>query len=384
MGFGDKRCLVLVDSFHLLTALTGTRTYAINLYQALEDHGKDLNNDYIIYPNWRKLDQQSYFRGRLSLFKKVLNHLSYFLWKQIALPIVARLRRADFVLSVDYISPYFKPGFKTVTVLHDSFFWDYPANYNRYWRTYFTLACELGISRKNIIVTTSLYARQRISKALEISLVDIKVAYQAPKPAQRQSVEERLITELGLEKRKYFLHVGYFDKRKNIPVLIEAFHQLKQTLNTDLKLLLVGSQGLSEALDDSKEIYRIIEVYSLEKDVICTGHVSDEMLLAAYQNATAFIFPSYDEGFGIPILEAQSYDLPVVVSDRGASMEIAGEGCLAFHFDDQQELLSKMIDILSPKLQTQLIENGHENLRRFSISSFVHSFDTVISESKKK
>src|SRR5262249_32726892 len=97
------------------------------------------------------------------------------------------------------------------------------------------------------------------------------------------------------------------------------------------------------------------------------GFVSDEELAVLYANATALIFPSLFEGFGIPVIEAQAAGLPVICSDIEVLREVAGQGAIFINPQCGESMAKAIIDVVdSPELRTRMIKIGKENAARYS------------------
>ena len=170
---------VLIDSFHLLQALTGIRTYTSQLCQGIEEsHQEDC--EYIIAPSWRKLNEVNFLRGRVNVVKKILNHLILFLWKQVYLPLYILFKRIDVIIAPDYLLPFIRFGAKGIAVVHDTFYWELKGAYNPLWRKYFLNSVHLGISHNASVVVTTKYI---LNKANTYFKKDIQkyVVYQSPK-----------------------------------------------------------------------------------------------------------------------------------------------------------------------------------------------------------
>jgi glycosyltransferase involved in cell wall biosynthesis len=121
--------------------------------------------------------------------------------------------------------------------------------------------------------------------------------------------------------KDYLLYTGASDHRKNLPRLIEAFARLPREIRASHQLVLGGGMP-SEHLESMR---RHASQYGLApEDVILTGHISDRDMVGLYTSAKAFVFPSYHEGFGLPVLEAMHFGLPCVASDRSSVPEVVG------------------------------------------------------------
>lgn len=129
--------------------------------------------------------------------------------------------------------------------------------------------------------------------------------------------ENDVLKTFALEKQNYFLSVGGVSKRKNSFNLLKGFALSGESKNT--KLVFAGKIVETEM----EKIQALLKENNLENNVVFTSYISDETLSILYKNAKAFLFPTYYEGFGIPIIEAMAYGLPVLTSNIGAAPEVA-------------------------------------------------------------
>ena len=137
-------------------------------------------------------------------------------------------------------------------------------------------------------------------------------------------IEDRGAVAKVLEKYKisdpYLLYTGRLELKKNTPGLIEAFKILKKNYNQPLRLVLVGQPGFG-----FEKVTKAIAENDLQNDIVMPGWVAREDLPYLMNGAGAFVFPSFYEGFGIPVLEAMACGTPVVASGIPALREVAGE-----------------------------------------------------------
>ncbi len=102
-------------------------------------------------------------------------------------------------------------------------------------------------------------------------------------------------------------------------------------------------------------------------NIVFTGYVNNKKLNNLYKNATSFIYPSIYEGFGIPPLEAQSFGVPVIVSDIEVFREIYGDSVFYINPYDTQNILNGIHKVMNDKdLQSELIEKGYKNINKYS------------------
>lgn len=370
---------VLIDAFHLYNALTGIKTYSILLFEALAANDA-LDCDYIIYPDWKKASKSQFLKGKLGLIKKLIHHGGFLFYKQFLLPACALMKGADAMVSLDFVLPKAKFGKKSFVVIHDVFFWELKENYPHTWRRYFTRMIDQGIGKDTVLLSTSDYTSKKINQFLTKENPK-EVVYQSSKLLLRSGEDSQILGLLGLHTGQYFFHVGLLDKRKNLLTLVEAFASYKQNRpDSEMKLVLAGERGIGRAQDIYGQLLSLITELGLKGSVIIPGFVSNDALSALYRNCQAYVFPSYDEGFGIPVLEAFHSRVPVIISDRGALKEIAGEAALVFSADDVSGLCEHMLSLEYTDLRNKLVKLGTERLKLFSQEAFGRNFDQVISK----
>jgi glycosyltransferase involved in cell wall biosynthesis len=373
----EKKTRVLLDTYHLLTAFTGMRTYTAQLCEGIENYTL-LKATYLIKPNWRSTDSSTYFKSNYNFFKKFLSHSGFFIWKQIILPLIIVTRRIDVVLCTDFVLPYFKFGARGIVVIHDTLYWEYKVNYNPRWRNYYTGMVYAGLDKSSIIVATSHYTAKKIKQFIS-DKHPVEVVYQSPQQLTNSKSRHEVLTNLKLSPQNYFLHVGTFDKRKNISTLVKAFVLLtKQYPQKQFKLVLAGAKGVEKTHDDYENIVTLIHKYELEDSVVLPGFVKNDELSTLYANAHAYIFPSLEEGFGIPLLEAMHFEIPLIISNKGSLQEIAGNAALVFDAENETVLANKMIEVTDPTIRSSLINKGKQRLASFSQLAFVQGIDSVI------
>ncbi len=156
---------------------------------------------------------------------------------------------------------------------------------------------------------------------------------------------------------KYLFYVGNAHPHKNVEGLIKAFLNLKVKFK-DLKLVLSGYDHY---------FWKRIKVEYQKDGIIYTGYVNDEQLVALYKKASCFVMPSFEEGFGIPLLEAFTCSCPVVSSNAGALEEIGGNAAIYFDPNNVGDMEDKIYRVLEDKkLRDDLVEEGKKRVKLFS------------------
>lgn len=156
----------------------------------------------------------------------------------------------------------------------------------------------------------------------------------------------------------YSLYFGTIEPRKNLETLIQAFQELKKEANIPHHLILAGEIGWK-----SKKILQ----KSHHPDIVLTGYVNQKEKISLFQNADIFIYPSFYEGFGIPPLEALSYQIPTICSNGGSLKELFKDYSLQFDPQDKNTLKAHLKQLIQNKnSQTQFKEAGRAYAQQFT------------------
>ncbi len=376
----SKKVKVLIDLYHLQDSISGVRTYTLELISGMQEFG-DKNIEYSFSHNPKGKITSRKPRNRSNKFSKLWSHLNYFFWKQISLPLQVLWNRPDVLICTDFVSPICPLPCAKLTVIHDALFWQYPENYKKYWRKYFTKMITLGFGKKTTLITTSKHAAKQIQRFVT-NKYPIAFVYQTYN--QSKDSDASILKTLSIQAHNYLLHVGSFDKRKDLFTLVRAFDQIKkQNANRTLKLILAGETKVHGNETVLAELNAYITDNKLKDSVLMPGYLSKSQIKSLYLNASAYIFPSKEEGFGIPILEAFSYGLPVVTSNNPALLEVGRKATISFEVGNAEMLSKKTEELLhSQKLSEQLIEKGFKRLSFFSRKLFVRDFEKLILQSE--
>lgn len=180
--------------------------------------------------------------------------------------------------------------------------------------------------------------------------------------------------------RKFIMYTGSAFPHKNLERLISAFEILKAG-HPDLSLVLVGKREYH-----SKQLEKWAKSHQYFEDVIFTGFIPDSELKWYYTHALAYVFPSLNEGFGLPGIEAMAHGCPVVSSNATCLPEVNGDAAHYFNPEDIQEMAQKIDEVISSEpLRKKLIAKGYDNAKRFSWRRFaaqhVALFRSVLGES---
>ncbi len=373
----QKKRIIGIDTRDLKIAKTGAHTYLSELCKTIQNSRADLQFDYVF------LDTCLPIYTGTNKFGKLWEQLNYIIWKQITLPIKAWQKGCSLVFCTDYFVPYMHLGFSTVPVFHDAFFWEYPTHYNRFWLGLFKTLGVTAAKKSSAVVTVTSYAKDQIAKYSGIDAAKIIPIHIGPKSS---IAEPQLSTATNnyehLLNKKYILHVGTIEKRKNLATLITAFELLLQNNPQDLHLVIVGQKSNKPTLQDDA-IFEMVAASSLLKErVVFTGYLSDNQTATLYKHAALYVFPSINEGFGIPILEAFAHKVPVLVSNNSCLPEVADNAAITFD-PTNPTALSKLIEqtLNDSALVQSLQQRGTERLTHFSWRKTLDALEGVFERS---
>lgn len=285
------------------------------------------------------------------------------IWFELSLPRILKKLKPDLFLSPDgFLS--LNSDVPSLPVIHDLNFKHNPANlakshawfYNRYFPKYAEKAVR--------ITTVSEFSKQDIAKQYGISADRIDVVYNGVSErfrpiSQEAKDKERVKWTNG---KPYIIYVGAIHQRKNIKRMLLAYDQFRKVSGQVHRFVLVGNKKWWTA-----EMQSTLDGLQFKEDVIFTGRVSDEDLEFLIGAATANLYVSTFEGFGIPIIEAFQAGVPVITSDVTSMPEIANDAALLVNPTDVNEISDALEKLISSKeLQDQLINKGHQRAKEFT------------------
>ncbi len=208
-----------------------------------------------------------------------------------------------------------RPAKRVISTFHDLFVMTGEYSSAEY-RARFAAQARQAANRSDLIIAVSEFTGNQVVEFLRVDRGRVRVIpHGVYLPDEPVSLEQR---------EKIILCVGAVQLRKNVTRLVEAFERLPARLSRDWKLVLAGSTaGFGAA-----EILARIERSPLASQIQLRGYVSLSELRELYRHALLFAFPSLDEGFGIPVLEAMANGVPVLTSNRSALPEVAGDAAI--------------------------------------------------------
>jgi glycosyltransferase involved in cell wall biosynthesis len=289
------------------------------------------------------------------------------LWHELAgIGLDAARRRLDVVHGLANLGPLVHPGVATVTTILDVIWIHHPeATGPRFRAVMGTLAPAVGRASTRIIAISEA-ARDDIAATLDLDVekfdvTPLGIALPAPRPA----VDARAVRDrLGLSEDPIVLCVAAKRAHKNLHGLIRAFALLADGAQAPpaMQLVLPGSPNAYE-----RELRALARELGVEAGVRFPGWISEADLEDLYGVAACFVLPTFQEGFGLPVLEAMARGLPVACSDIAALSEVAGDAAMRFDPHDPSSIAAAIARLIEDRqLASELVERGRERCRMFS------------------
>ncbi|MFO7807607.1 MAG: glycosyltransferase family 1 protein [Candidatus Moraniibacteriota bacterium] len=374
-----KKIKIGIDIRAIGCQRTGDETYTLNLVRALLEIDKE--NFYYLLTNTRDKKELSGIKKKITGSDSLPGNAriisvspSYkLLWTFLLLPYKAFKLNLD-ILHVQYIAPLFLPGkTKIVTTIHDISFVRYPQHIGKKDLLFLKTLIPLSIRRAFKVIAVSDFTRREIEDYYK------KAAGKVVAVENGGAAEGFIQKAVNFTSKKekttspYIFYIGTHQPRKNIPVLIRSFAELKKKHRDNdyiknLKLIIGGKRNGRNYDNKIEEALEEVEK-GISKDIVFPGYISQDELPAYYKGADCFVFPSLYEGFGLPLLEAMSAGTPVVCSDIPCFREVAGEAALFFDPNKGGDLPEKMFQvIIDQELKNKLIQKGKKRVKKFTWS----------------
>lgn len=323
----------------------------------------DHDNEYTIFITPADVPEYDLNQPNFHAHVVPITHYSYS--EQTRFLTVLNRAKLDLVHFLNYNHPilYRRPF---VSTLQDLTVYFYPigrSQKSKLRRMAFTQTLKHSLAGAEAVLSVSKNSARDAEKVFRISPSKIRVIYEGGPdvvdlpPNGREQVAQYLKTD-----QPYFLFVSQWRPHKGIMTLIDAFAEFKRATAGPHKLVLAGRQK-----DLAHEVREALDACPFRGDIISPGFVPEELLGSLYENAAAYILPSFYEGFGLMILEAFAYGVPAIVSRNSSLPELGGDAVLYFPTGDAKALANEMERLVGDTaLRHDLIAKGRQQLKKFS------------------
>jgi glycosyltransferase involved in cell wall biosynthesis len=362
---------IAIDATSVPSQRLGAGTYIYNLVQALAQ--LDSDDRYFIFA------KPETFAGGLPegpRFRLVPVRLPWRLarmaWEQAVLPWHLQRLGVDVLHSPHYTTTAVGGGWRRVVTFHDVTFFLLPERYTALRRAYFRAASRAGAHLADLVIAVSKTVKADVERYLGMPPERVRAVPLAAAPSYRPVDDTTRLAAVrakyGLPER-FVLNVGALEPGKNQATLLRAFHRLKGGSREH-----GPSAGSGEALVIAgppawqyERLLRLVDKLRLRDQVRFLNYVPAEDLVALYNLADLFVFPSLYEGFGLPPLEAMACGLPVVASNAPALREVLDGAALLVQPLDAAGLAEAMAAALGDEpLRAHLREAGLKRATLFS------------------
>lgn len=361
---------IVWNGIPLLTPLTGVGHYTAHLLRALTQPQTGPDIQVFLARRWksaRALFNDDDFSASLPAAEAAVARAR--LWRRVLgrVPMVRRLVRARQAIAfregclLQQAALYHEPNFiaypfdgPTVVTVHDLSFIRYPQTHPAERVRFMTEHLPRSLQQASTVIVVSDFIREELihhfgdSIASKISVVLNGVSSDfVPRPAADPALQQALLKR-GLHYKKFLLSVGTLEPRKNLSTLLHAYAALPATLKAQHPLVIVGPSGWHTAAFE-----KLLHRYRHES-IRLLGYVDQKELPLLYAAATGLIYPSFYEGFGLPVAEAMACGTPVIAADASALPQVLVDCGQLIAPDDEKGFTSAMVKLISDQPFAQL------------------------------
>jgi len=365
------KILIIADS--LDDQYAGVHVYTKNMIKHLLIHDK--NNNYILI---RQKEDERFPLAKQIIVPK-LTFLPGFASLRLffIIPIIARLLKVNAVIEPAHFGPFNLPKkIKRITIIHDLT----PIIFPHFHRFHSQLLQRIFLKRilkkSNLIIANSSHTKKDIIKHYPFTEKKVHSILLGKNNKFKPNYNSNKINRFKIEANKYFLYLGTIEPRKNLILLLEAYTLFLQKSNASIKLVIAGSKGWK-----NNEFNNAIKNHPFKENIVLTGYIEQESLNQLYTNALAFIYPSFYEGFGLPILEAMTCGCPIICSNTSSMPEVVGNSGLLFNPHSANELLKQLNHIIEKNTKSKLSKESLKQSEKFSWDIFAKKFISILSKS---
>jgi glycosyltransferase involved in cell wall biosynthesis len=348
--------MLFINARYLTQELTGVQRFAEQISLSLNDIRDDIV--FLSPPGILRKDVAD------QLHVKEIGRKSGHQWEQVELPRFLKNNGSGLLLNLGSTAPIFYNN--QIVTHHDVTYKRYPESFSKKFRLFYSLLIPMMLKNSKKLLTVSEFSKKEINDIYGYPVDKIEIIYNAVSEKFKKS--ERLN-----ESERYFLAVSSPNFHKNFHGMLKAFELLGSKYNVSLKI--IGKTAASFSKQDFSSLIKNSEKIKF------MGRVDDDEMISLYQNALAFVFPSFYEGFGIPPLEAQSCGCPVISSNMASMPEVLRDSAIYFDPKNETDIASAMEKIiLDSHLRTELISKGDANIQRFSWHDSAAKVSRIVDE----
>lgn len=288
------------------------------------------------------------------------------LWDMFAASVWARRLKPDIWFSTAHAIPVL-PVTTRALMVHDLLPLHFPELFKGSYAKSVSLALKFSIKRAEILLANSEDTKRDIISMFNVPARKVHVTPLGPgnvvAPKKPEEVPESDIQRLGIRFARYVLTLSSIGPRKNIPRLVHAMSILTSKPEyADIGLVIGGAAEYKAG-----EVNDAVIQHKMQGHVLFPGYIPDSALPSLFARAELFVYPSLNEGFGLPVLEAMLLGAPCCTSARGALTEVGGDAALYFDPEQPQDIAACMHEVLrSEEMRSQMVSRGFEQAKNFT------------------
>ena len=289
--------------------------------------------------------------------------------------------KADVFFSPDGFIPLGMPVPK-VSMFHDVAYLRYPEYLQPRIRKFYAKWIPRYLAYTQHIITVSEFSKSELIDGYKVHPDKISVVYNGITDAYKplNNVQQDETRNKYTQGRPYFVFLGALHPRKNVLTLVKAFDHFKSYNSSDVQLILAGRDAWH-----NKDLFETIEKSPFKKEIHLPGYVRTDDAVPLVASASAMIYPSIYEGFGLPVVEAMACGVPVICSNVSSLPEVAGNAALQFDPMDVEQLSQHMRSVITDQpLRGKLIQRGNERSMDFSWDKAAENIYSILKQVAEK
>jgi glycosyltransferase involved in cell wall biosynthesis len=254
-----------------------------------------------------------------------------------------------------------RKGIRTVVTIHDLIFLRYPQYYKPIDRMIYRIKFRFACRHADRIIAVSECTKRDIVSFFHVPEQKIEVVYQGCHPAFYETVPPEKRQSVAAKYRLpplFILNVGSIEARKNLALIVKALPYIPD----DVHLVAAGKPTPYQ-----QEVEGYARRAGIASRLHLLNEVASEDLPAIYQSAALCVYPSFSEGFGIPVVEALASGIPVIAASGSCLEEAGGTGSIYVDPSNERELSEQIMAVLNDQeMARRMVETGREHIKRFA------------------
>ncbi|HKI79993.1 MAG TPA: glycosyltransferase family 1 protein [Ignavibacteriaceae bacterium] len=367
-----------IDARLLSTKVRGIYKYVAKIIEFVPRF--DNENNYFVF-QYEDLPADNAFYNYIKIPRSKLPRQLYeHFWLNFKLPGLIKKNSIDIFFTPYMFVPFYKGKWKNVIVIHDALTKVCKEYFSFHYRKYLDLLVPASIRRSDAIITISKSALNDIINYYPVSPDKIRYLHhwtdEIFRPAEIPENEKNKILKKYNIPAQYILFVSVLEERKNLRGILKVSDMLTSQ-SIDIKFVLVGREGFG-----FNKIRNEIQLRK-ERIIVLQNVDSDSDLVALYNLARIFFFPTHYEGFGLPPLEAMKCGVPVVTSNNSSLPEVVGKGGIMGDADDYEFFANSIKKLLEDEKFYGLMKNkAIEQAKKFNPNDHILNLTKIFNSLK--